>query len=78
MFVTDSWQFVCYVRSTNMADSDEHIKPRRLFEIADNDSFKLTAEEKNHFRNCEECQYVVAVFARQFCRQVLHDHGNAA
>jgi hypothetical protein len=52
-----------------MAESEDHIKPRRLFEIADNDSFELTSEE---------CQYVVAVFARQFCRQVLHDRGNAA
>jgi hypothetical protein len=61
-----------------MEDSQQHIKPRRLFEIAEDGSCELNADERAHFLNCEECQYVVAVFARQFSRQKSRDEGNAA
>jgi hypothetical protein len=47
-----------------MAGTDEHIKLLHLFDLA-RDS-KSTEEELKHIRECEECQRVREVFARQF------------
>ena len=54
---------------TPMAESD-HIKPLRLFDLsqAEND-FRLSEEERQHLHVCEECQDILAVFARQFSKQ---------
>jgi hypothetical protein len=43
----------------------DHPKPIRLFDLSQGTG-KPTEEEKLHVRNCEECQHIVAVFARQF------------
>ena len=51
-----------------MAGRDDHIKPIRLWDLSQAEArqsgFKLTPEEQKHFQECEECQDVVAVFAR--------------
>ena len=65
-----------------MAGTD-HIRPLRLFDLSqaeeDQSGFQLTEEEKQHLRNCEECQDILAVFARQFGKQrPPKDHPGAA
>ena len=49
---------------TIMAGSD-HPKPIRLFDISQGTG-KPTEDEKQHVRDCSECQTVIAIFARQF------------
>ena len=48
----------------------EHIKPLRLFDLSQTGAgrklFELEQWEKDHLRECEECQRVLDVFARQF------------
>jgi hypothetical protein len=47
----------------------EHIRPLRLFDMAQADSRKpieLELWEKEHLQQCEECKEVLEVFARQF------------
>ena len=48
----------------------DHIQPVRLFSLSQNetqdDGFHLDEEEAKHLRECEECQHVLAVFAREF------------
>jgi hypothetical protein len=66
-----------------MAGRDDHIKPLRLYDLSQaegrHSGFKLTPEEQQHFKECEECQHVVAVFARQFSPQKPpHDKPNDA
>ena len=65
----------------DMAGGDaSHITLVRLFELSKHDDFPLTAEEREHLHNCEECQYVLTVFARQFGAQrpLKHEDGDAA
>ena len=61
------------VLSHLMAGSGDHIKPLRLFDLSQaevrHSGFELTSEEKQHLRGCEQCQQIVAVFARQFSKQ---------
>ena len=48
---------------------DEHIQPLRLFDLSAQEAasgFQLNQDEKKHFHECEECQSVLEVFARQF------------
>ncbi len=47
-----------------MAGSD-HPKPLRLFDLSQG-NVKATEDEKQHVAQCEECQTVIAIFARQF------------
>jgi hypothetical protein len=51
----------------------DHIKPLRLFDLSQAESLNdvplLSEEEKQHLRDCDECQHVLQVFARQFTRQ---------
>jgi hypothetical protein len=51
----------------------DHIKPLRLFDLsqveARQNGFELDSEEQQHLRECEECQHVLAVFARQFSKK---------
>ena len=55
-----------------MAESD-HIRPLRLFDLSQAEErqsgFQLSEEEQQHLRECEECQDILAVFARQFSKQ---------
>lgn len=48
----------------------DHIKPLRLFDLSQADPKKPQSQleqwEKDHLRECEECQQVLEVFARQF------------
>ncbi len=44
----------------------DHIRTLRLFDLSQQDGFKLNEKEREHFRTCEECQHVVEIFARQF------------
>jgi hypothetical protein len=55
---------VATVRSSFMAGID-HPKPIRLFDISQA-TVKPTEDEKRHVHDCEECQTVIAIFARQF------------
>jgi hypothetical protein len=59
-------------------DEQLHIRTIRLFDLGRDSDFELTAEEKKHFSDCEECNAVVAVFGRQFSKQRPHDKKNAA
>jgi hypothetical protein len=53
----------------------DHIKPLRLFELSQAETMgrgaPLNEEEKQHLRECDECQQVLQVFARQFTSQRL-------
>jgi hypothetical protein len=48
----------------------DHIKPLRLFDLVHRRSrenvFELNEDEKQHLRECGECQQVLVVFTRQF------------
>jgi len=48
-----------------MAESDEHLKPLRLFDISRQSGQPMTEQETQHLRACEECQRMLEVFARQ-------------
>ena len=62
-----------------MSESDEHLKPLRLFDLARKSALELTDEERGHYMNCEQCQRVYAVFARQFRKESTQkDKGDAA
>ena len=50
-----------------MSDS-EHLRPIRLFDISQG-KVEASESESQHLRECEECQNVIAVFARQFAPQ---------
>lgn len=43
----------------------DHPKPIRLFDLSQG-SAKASEDEKLHVRECEECERIVAVLARQF------------
>jgi hypothetical protein len=47
-----------------MAGSD-HVRPIRLFDISQGKG-KPSEAEREHVRNCGECQTVIAIFVRQF------------
>jgi hypothetical protein len=49
-----------------MAESDEHLKPLRLFDLARFGESKATDVERAHLLACEECQPILEVFVRQF------------
>jgi hypothetical protein len=49
-----------------MKQSDEHIKPLGLFDIARSSGRPLNETENEHLRRCEACQRILEVFARQF------------
>jgi hypothetical protein len=49
-----------------MSGSGDHIKPLRLFDIGRDSGSPSSDQEKEHLRQCEECQRIVEVFARQF------------
>jgi hypothetical protein len=61
-----------------MAQSDEHLKPLRLFDIARNSGSEITEQEEHHLRDCEECKRIVKVFARQFGKPPDQKPGDAA
>jgi hypothetical protein len=50
----------------------EHIQPLRLFNLSQAQEaasgFQLNDDEKKHLQECEECQSVLEVFARQFSK----------
>jgi len=49
-----------------MSQTEDHIKPLRLFDIARGSGQPITNEEKKHITDCAECQRIIEVFARQF------------
>jgi len=51
-----------------MAGSDQHIKPLRLFDLSRQKGTHPTEEERQHLRQCDECERIIEVFARQFTR----------
>jgi hypothetical protein len=61
---------------------ESHIKPLRLFDLSQADASHTSAlldeEEKRHFHECEGCQEIVKIFARQFSKEPSRDKGNAA
>ena len=61
-----------------MKGSDDHLKPLRLFDLARKSGTQLTDIEKQHLRDCEECQRIFEVFARQFGKPTQHKPGDAA
>ena len=59
----------------------DHIQPLRLFDLARHSRFEITEEERKHLRECEECERILEVFARQFekpLRPSQHKKGDAA
>ena len=61
-----------------MAESDEHLKPLRLFDLARHSRFEITEEERKHLRECEECERILEVFARQFNKPSINKPEDAA
>jgi hypothetical protein len=61
-----------------MAGSDEHLKPLRLFDLAWNGGSKITAEERKHLHECEDCENMLEVFARLFTKPSNPYPGDAA
>jgi hypothetical protein len=56
-----------HIFSTDKAGSDEHIEPLRLLAIAqESGPLPPNDAEREHLRQCEECQHLLEVFARQF------------
>jgi hypothetical protein len=49
-----------------MAGSHKHVQPLRLYDLARDGQSQITEEERSHLRECEECQRILAVFAREF------------
>ena len=49
-----------------MAESDEHFKPLRLFDLARHSRFEITDEEREHLSECAECRSVLEV-AEFYC-----------
>jgi len=51
-------------------NSPEHIKPLRLFELSQAQRWhrtgKLREAEEKHLRECQECERILEVFAREF------------
>jgi hypothetical protein len=60
-----------------VAGSDTHPKAIRLFDLARAQvrqrAFSLTDEETQHVGQCQECQDIIAVFARQFAEPTAAD-----
>jgi len=48
----------------------DHIGPHRIFELSQLQpseiSVEMTEWEKEHLRQCEECQRILAILAREF------------
>jgi len=61
-----------------MPESDEHLKPLRLFDLARHSRFEITEQERKHLNECEECQRVLDVFARQFTKPLINKPEDAA
>jgi hypothetical protein len=53
-----------------MSETSDHITPLRLFDIGRHSGLSIAEEEKQHLRECTECQQIVEVFARQFEKPV--------
>jgi hypothetical protein len=51
-----------------MSGSNEHPKTLRLFDLARNRGPQLTDKEGEHLRDCQECQWILEVFMRQFSK----------
>jgi hypothetical protein len=53
----------------------DHIRPLRLFDLSQaerrENGLQFDKEEQQHLHECEECQHVLAVFARQFSKKRL-------
>jgi hypothetical protein len=49
-----------------MSESNDHIKPLRLFDIARESGPEITDHERQHIRACAQCEQIIEVFARQF------------
>ena len=67
------WNSVCKrTFAEGLMKADEHIQPLRLFNLSQAQEaasgFQLNEDEKNHLHECEECQNVLEVFARQFSK----------
>ena len=45
-----------------------HLRPLRLFEISQ-DKVKPNEDEKQHVRECAECQTIIVILVRQFSPQ---------
>jgi hypothetical protein len=67
------WHYVC-MRTfwKDLMKVDEHIQPLRLFTLSQAQEaasgFQLNEDEKKHLHECEECQDLLEVFARQFSK----------
>jgi hypothetical protein len=48
----------------------DHIGPHRIFELSQLEPSQITVEmtkwEREHLRDCEQCQRILAIFAREF------------
>ena len=55
-----------------------HIEPQRLFDLSQTDTqglrFQLETWEKEHLRECDECQQLLQIFARQFNGKKPQNH----
>ena len=51
-----------------MVGTDPHVAPLRLFDLARQTRIPPTLEEREHLRQCEECERILEVFARRFTK----------
>src|SRR3954468_13239023 len=75
---SQEWCGTC--TATRAMTNAEHIKAFRLFDRAlaefTRAPFQFVPWESEHFEQCEECQGVSAVFARQFTRRTTVSGNN--
>ena len=71
----DEWPVICkkiFAEDCAVSGRREmnHIGPHRIFELSQigtqEVSTQMTPEEKEHLRDCEECQRLLVIFANQF------------
>jgi hypothetical protein len=55
-----------------MAQSDDHIEPLRLFDLAWTDALP-SHEETKHLNQCEQCEDALELFTRRFGKSKPED-----
>jgi len=56
-----------------MAQTDEHLKPLRLFDIAWNCGPTMTEQERQHLSECAVCESMLEIFIASSLRPVARN-----
>lgn len=49
-----------------MTETDDHLRPLRLFDIARNGGPGMSDQEREHLNECEDCRSEIEIFIREF------------